>query len=162
MNSDSVVKTIDRIVFGGIAMTAAALEHATGGQEVTFTQWRAIRFIGNTPDGCHVSDVARRLMAALSTTSRLLRRLEDRGLVTTGRDEQDRRATRVRLTPEGMGLRSAVLAWRSEQISEVVRDLVVPEEAGQVLETIAARFEAHGREARPARTSTASKGRSGS
>ncbi len=34
MSSDVVVDSLGWIVFGGVAMTAAALERATGGQEI--------------------------------------------------------------------------------------------------------------------------------
>ena len=49
MSSDAVVDSLHMIVFGGIAMTASALHRATGGQELTFTQWRARPGQGATP-----------------------------------------------------------------------------------------------------------------
>ena len=125
MSSDVVVDALHTIVFGGIAMTASALHRATGGQELTFTQWRAILFVGETAEGSRVSDVADRLMGTLSATSRLLRRLEDRGLLTLDRDETDRRATRARLTEDGRRLREAVLGWRRQQIVDITRDVTV-------------------------------------
>jgi DNA-binding MarR family transcriptional regulator len=146
MSSEVVVESLSWIVFGGVAMTAAALEQATGGQEVTFTQWRAILFVGESAEGCRVGEVAMRLMGALPATSRLLRRLEDRGLLTMERDERDRRATRARLTEEGRRLRQAVLDWRRQQIADISRDVVVTPEVEQALVALAARFEAHGRE----------------
>jgi DNA-binding MarR family transcriptional regulator len=146
MSSDAVVDSLHMIVFGGIAMTASALHRATGGQELTFTQWRAILFVGETAQGSRVSAVAHRLMGTLSATSRLLRRLEDRGLLTLQRDEADRRATRVRLTDEGRRLREAVLDWRRQQIVEITRDLVVAPEVERTLVALADRFEARGRE----------------
>lgn len=145
MNPPSLVDALSRIVFGGVAMTAEALDQATGGQELTFTQWRAILFTGETDDGRRVGEVARQLMAGLSATSRLLRRLEDRGFVSLERDEHDRRATRARLTEKGQALRESVLAWRRDQIAGLVDDLEIGPEAAAALVGIAARFEARGR-----------------
>jgi DNA-binding MarR family transcriptional regulator len=146
MRSEVVVDALNWIVFGGVAMTAAALEEATDGQEITFTQWRAILIVGESADGRRVSDVAHRLMAGLSATSRLLRRLEDRGFLTLGRDEHDRRATRAQLTAEGRRLRDGVLAWRRQRIADLTRDVAVSPEAEGVLVELAARFDAHGRQ----------------
>jgi DNA-binding MarR family transcriptional regulator len=146
MSSDGVVDSLHAIVFGGIAMTASALPRATGGQELTFTQWRAILFVGETAQGSRVSAVADRLMGTLSATSRLLRRLEDRGLLTLDRDEVDRRATRARLTEDGRRLREAVLDWRRQQIADITRDVIVAPEVERALVALADRFEARGRE----------------
>ncbi len=85
-------------------------------------------------------------MGALSAASRLLRRLEDRGLLTLERDPQDRRATRARLTEEGRRLRQAVLDWRRQQIADITRDVIVAPEVERALVVLAARFEARGRE----------------
>jgi DNA-binding MarR family transcriptional regulator len=49
---------------------------------------------------------------SLPSTSRLVRRLERRGLVTTERDADDRRATLVRMTRLGRGLRDEVIHRR--------------------------------------------------
>jgi DNA-binding MarR family transcriptional regulator len=146
MISEVVVDSLQAIVFGGIAMTASALHRATGGQELTFTQWRAILFVGATAQGSRVSDVADGLMGTLSAASRLLRRLEDRGLLTLDRDEADRRATRACLTEEGRRLREAVLEWRRQQIVDITRDITVAPEVERALGALADRFEARGRE----------------
>lgn len=150
MTKDQVVDWLAGIVFGGVAMTASALELAVEGQELTFTQWRAVLFIGQSEGGCRVGEVARFLPAALPATSRLLRRLERRGLLTLERDEQDRRATRARLTSAGSALRSSVLDYRRGEIAAIVNDVETPASAHRTLRDLATRFEARGR-ARPVR-----------
>lgn len=145
MTTDQVVDWLARIVFGGVAMTASALEHAVEGQELTFTQWRAIFFVGESDEGCRVGEVAGLLHAALPATSRLLRRLERRGLLALERDEQDRRATRARLTPAGVNLRSSVLAYRRDEIAMIVDEVEPPASAHRTLRDLAARFDARGR-----------------
>ena len=59
--------------------------------------------VGAATDGIRVGEIAGRIGSAVPTTSRLVRRLERRGLVAAERDEADRRATLVRLTPTGDG-----------------------------------------------------------
>lgn len=145
MARDEIVDWLAGIVFGGVAITTTALQAAADGQELTFTQWRAIVRVGEQEDGCRVGEVAARLNAALPATSRLLRRLERRGLLTLERDELDRRATRARLTNVGAALRSTVLAYRRAEIAAIV-DEVRPSAAGnRALRDLASRFDARGR-----------------
>jgi DNA-binding MarR family transcriptional regulator len=60
-------------------------------------------------------------------------------------DEQDRRATRARLTPDGAGLRAAVLAYRRRELEAIARAVDPPASADALLGELAERFEAHGR-----------------
>jgi DNA-binding MarR family transcriptional regulator len=145
MARDELVDWLAGIVFGGVAITTTALQAAADGQELTFTQWRAIVRVGEQEDGCRVGEVAARLNAALPATSRLLRRLERRGLVTLERDERDRRATRARLTEGGAMLRSSVLAYRKAEIAVILDEVRPSAAADRVLRDVAARFEARGR-----------------
>jgi DNA-binding MarR family transcriptional regulator len=142
---DEIVDWLAGIVFGGVAITTTALQAATDGQELTFTQWRAIVRVGEHDDGCRVGEVAARLNAALPATSRLLRRLERRGLVTLRRDESDRRATRARLTDRGTALRSSVLAYRKAEIAAIVDQVGPSAAADRVLRDLASGFDARGR-----------------
>jgi DNA-binding MarR family transcriptional regulator len=144
MTRDDVVAWLEGIVFGGIALTTEALEYATRDLEVSFAQWRAILFIGDGDEGCRVGEVASFLHAALPATSRLLRRLEHRGLLTLQRDEQDRRATRARLTPSGAELRSSVLGYRRDEIADIVDAVRPAATADRTLRDLAARFDARG------------------
>jgi DNA-binding MarR family transcriptional regulator len=56
----------------------------------------------------------------MSPTSRLLSRLERRGYVTSARDENDRRATNVRLTRLGEDVRVAVIKRRRQLMMEAL------------------------------------------
>ncbi len=144
MTRDQMVDSLAGIVFGGVAITASALEHATDGQEVTFTQWRAILIVGERDEGCRVGEVAGFVNATLPTASRLLRRLERRGLLVLERDEQDRRATRARLTDAGVRIRSSVLAYRRAEIAAIVDEVESPAAVEGVLQDLAVRFRARG------------------
>ena len=144
MSSEEVVDWLTGIVFGGVAITTAALEYATGGEELTFTQWRAILFVGDKEDGCRVGEVATLLHAALPATSRLLRRLERRALITLDPDEHDRRATRARLTAKGRSLRSSVLAYRRDEIAAIVAEVKPAASASRSLRDLSERFNRRG------------------
>ena len=96
---ETLVDALARIVFGGVALTSQALDHIAQRRDLTFTQWWAIAIVGKDDTGLRVGNVARRINASLQATSHLLRRLEDRGLLSLARDEQDRRA-RKRMTDE--------------------------------------------------------------
>lgn len=144
MSRDEVVDWLAGIAFGSVAITASALEHATDGKEVTFTQWRVILFVGEREEGCRVGEVAGFVHASLPTASRLLRRLERRGLLVLQQDEQDRRATRARLTEAGRRVRASVLAYRRDEIAAIVNEVKPPAAAEPVLRDLATGFRARG------------------
>jgi DNA-binding MarR family transcriptional regulator len=144
MTHEQIVAWLEEIVFGGVALTTEGLEYATGGRELSFIQWRAVLLIGGDEDGFRVGQVASFLHAALPSTSRLLRRLERRGLLTLERDEQDRRATRARLTSAGAELRSSVLAYRRNEISAMVQKVKPASASDRTLRDLAALFNARG------------------
>jgi DNA-binding MarR family transcriptional regulator len=148
MTRDQVVGWLEAIVFGGVAVTTEALAYAAR-EELTFTQWRAILLVGEDDRGCRVGEVAGFLHATLPTTSRLLRRLERRGLLTLERDEEDRRATRARLTEVGADLRSSVIAYRRGEIRTMAAEVTSSGEGDRVLRELAARFDARGHAVRP-------------
>jgi DNA-binding MarR family transcriptional regulator len=135
-----MVDALARIVFGGVALTSQALERAAVGRDLTFTQWWAIAIVGESDPGLRVGDVARRTDATLQATSHLLRRLEDRGLLSLTRDENDRRATVARLSPEGARFRAAVLAHRRELLAVMARGLDPSAPADEFLGELARRF----------------------
>lgn len=144
MPDEDVIAWLEGIVFGGVAITTAALQYATDGEGLTFPQWRAILLVGGSDDGCRVGEVAGFLHAALPATSRLLRRLERRGLLTLERDEQDRRATRAQLTRTGADLRQSVLRYRRDELGSIADEVRVPSSAHRVLRDLAASFEGRG------------------
>ncbi len=118
---------MERIAVAAVALTARALVEADGGADLTFPQWRAVVVLGERTDGARIGEVAGRVGVTIPATSRLLRRLERRGLVALGVDEQDRRATRARLTDRGLAVRAAILGHRQAVLREIVATLSDPE-----------------------------------
>lgn len=92
-----------------IARTAALLEHgmaeALRPHELTPTQYNALRILrGAGAEGLCRNEVRDRLIARVPDATRLLDRLEEMGLVVRGREGEDRRFVRARITPAGLGL----------------------------------------------------------
>jgi len=113
-----VVDAVERIILGGVAITARAL----GGEikDLTFPQWRVLTIIGEQEASVHVSGVGQRVGVSAPSASRLLRRLEDRGLIELKRDAVDRRFMRVRLTAAGQAARSHVIERRRVLIRDAL------------------------------------------
>ncbi len=116
----TVTELLEPIVVGAVAITARALSAA--GADLTFLQWRLLLVLGEHPNGATVTDLAGRVGVNLSPASRLVGRLARRGLVATGPDANDRRATRVTLTPAGEDLRRQVLERRGEDLRAVLAE----------------------------------------
>jgi DNA-binding MarR family transcriptional regulator len=114
-----VVDAVERIILGGVAITARALDSDV--QDLTFPQWRVLTIVGEQEaTASSVSSVGARAGVSAPSASRLLRRLEDRGLISLERDALDRRFMRVRLTEAGQVARSHVIERRRVLIREAL------------------------------------------
>jgi DNA-binding MarR family transcriptional regulator len=120
---DDLAADLERIAVGAVGLTTRALDRAATGFDLTFPQWRAILVVGDQPDGARIGEVAARLGVTLPATSRLLRRLERRGVMALATDELDRRATRVRLTRRGRAVRATIVRHRRAALEEVATAL---------------------------------------
>lgn len=136
-----IVEPLETLMFEAIGLTTIALSVAAAG-ELTLPQWRALVVIGRAR-ALRVGDIAATIGMTLPSTSRLVRRLERNGLVTTGRDESDRRATLVQLSPEGRVLREKVVQCRRSMIDEALasRASVLPRGLAAGLRVIAVAFQ---------------------
>lgn len=117
---ERIVEAIERLMVESVGITTVAFGQASPDFELSFPQWRALVVIGATEGGIRVGEIAGRIGSAVPTTSRLVRRLERRGLVGAERDEADRRATLVRLTPTGERIRGALVERRRELVREAL------------------------------------------
>ncbi len=69
------------------------------------TQYNVLRILrGAEPTGLPCRDIGERLITRDPDVTRLLDRLERRGLVTRARTAEDRRVVRTRITPAGLDL----------------------------------------------------------
>ncbi len=121
MVDEGMTNTLERIVYGAVAITNLALAEAAF--EITLPQWRVLVVVGESEDGATVSEIAARIRAAVSPASKLVTRLERRGLLATAKDTADRRVTRVTLTEAGLELRTRVLECRRDYIRRIADEV---------------------------------------
>jgi DNA-binding MarR family transcriptional regulator len=136
-----VLDALEELMVGAIGMTSVALASAAAGG-LTMSQWRALVVIGRA-DQVRVGGVATAAGMSLPSTSRLIRRLQRGGLVASNRDEEDRRATLVTLTPAGRRLRDDVVRGRRVLMEQALlaRGNRLPKDLSGGLAAIARAFE---------------------
>lgn len=105
--------------------TASLLMQALGrelkGHDLSPAQYNTLRILrGAQPDALTCGEIGERLVSPGPDVTRLLDRLEQRGLVTRLRDAEDRRVVRARITPEG----SALLAGLDEPVDHTLGRLL--------------------------------------
>ena len=111
-SGDRARAALEAVALGSVAVTTRAL--ISTALELTFAQWRVLMIVGQDPRGATMSEIATRVGAEISPVSRMVGRLARRGLVTTTKDDRDRRVTRVTVTDHGRTMRAAVLTRRRE------------------------------------------------
>ena len=105
--------SIERRVFLGIVRVADVLTRRMGEalqpHKLTLSQYgvlEALREAGD--DGLACGEIAGRMITREPDVTRLLDRLEDRGLVSRHRRRPDRRIVRTQLTPSGVALLATI------------------------------------------------------
>jgi DNA-binding MarR family transcriptional regulator len=68
------------------------------------TQYNVLRILRGAPDGLFCGEIASRMITRDPDVTRLLDRLEKRGLISRRREAKDRRTVMARITPEGLKL----------------------------------------------------------
>jgi DNA-binding MarR family transcriptional regulator len=68
------------------------------------TQYNVLRILRGSPDGLPCGEIATRMITRDPDVTRLLDRLEKRGLIVRWRETKDRRMVVTRITPEGLKL----------------------------------------------------------
>jgi DNA-binding MarR family transcriptional regulator len=133
-----VVEALERLVTAAVGLTTVVLGEVSAAGELTLPQWRILVVVAQS-DGSRVGEVASRIGVSLPAASRLVRRLERRGLVTATRDERDRRATNVRPTEAGLRLWEDVAGRRRRRLAAALDALhePLPEGFGLGLQRVA-------------------------
>ena len=125
MADRGLVEALERLVVGAVGMTAVALAEFTPAAELTLQQWRALIVVAGA-DGVRMGEIGSRLGMAPPSASRLVRRLEYRGLVSSARDETDRRGTIVRPTTLGLQLWTDLVDYRRRLIGNLLDTMSTP------------------------------------
>ena len=73
-------------------------------EDLSSTQYNILRILRGAPDGLTCGEIANRMITRDPDITRLLDRLEKRGLVSRCRETKDRRMVLTRVTPEGLKL----------------------------------------------------------
>ncbi|HEU4597794.1 MAG TPA: MarR family transcriptional regulator [Pyrinomonadaceae bacterium] len=91
----SLLRTVERLSRGVTQTLSRA--------ELTPTQYNALRILrGAGDEGASCNEVSERMVTKDSDITRLLDRLEARGLISRGREAKDRRRVVTRITDEGL------------------------------------------------------------
>src|ERR1700756_3274323 len=86
-------------------------------EELSPTQYNVLRILRGSPEGLPCGEIANRMITRDPDITRLLDRLEKRGLISRWRETKDRRMVSARITPEGLKL----LARLDEPVQEAHR-----------------------------------------
>ena len=137
----ALVEAIERLVRAGVAVTTRALEERPA-VDLTVQQWRVLVMVAEA-DGLRVGTIAERVGQSVPSASRLVGRLEHRGLVVSDRDPADGRASLVRLTERGRRVVGAVLDRRRRLIHDALatRPEPLPEGSAVVADALARALE---------------------
>ena len=85
-----VLDQLDQLAVELVAVTNAAILDVGAG-ELSFVQWRTLMVLGNADGPLRVHEIADRVSASMPSASRLVRRMERKGLVSISRDPSDGR-----------------------------------------------------------------------
>ena len=110
--------TLEEEVFVALARTtdqlARRLEPVLKAAEISPTQYNVLRILRGAPEGLTCSEVGGRMISRDPDITRLMDRLEKRGLVSRYRDSKDRRMVLTRITQAGLSLLAQLgIDWRA-------------------------------------------------
>jgi DNA-binding MarR family transcriptional regulator len=75
-------------------------------EDLSMTQYNVLRILRGAPDGLPCGEIASRMITRDPDITRLLDRLEKRGLISRSRETRDRRMVTARIIPQGLKLLS--------------------------------------------------------
>jgi DNA-binding MarR family transcriptional regulator len=137
----SILDSLEQLAYESVGMTELALAHTNVSVDLTLSQWRALVELSRT-ETLSVGALGHRLSMSLTSTSRLVGRLERGGLVQADRGQDDRRVVLVRITPEGARVRTAVAAYRRALMEAALAKAAFPADLEGGLEAIVNAFRA--------------------
>src|SRR5437763_16637882 len=85
-------------------MLSRPLAHVLKTEDLSSTQYNVLRILRGAPEGLSCGEVANRMITRDPDVTRLMDRLEKRGLISRNREERDRRTVLTRISPEGLKL----------------------------------------------------------
>jgi DNA-binding MarR family transcriptional regulator len=91
-----LLRTADVLTRGAIGVLKA--------EELSTTQYNVLRILRGSPEGLTCGEIASRMITRDPDVTRLLDRMEKRGLISRARESRDRRLVLARISPEGLKL----------------------------------------------------------
>jgi DNA-binding MarR family transcriptional regulator len=85
-------------------MLSRGLVRILKNEDLSATQYNVLRILRGAPEGLACGEIAGRMITRDPDVTRLLDRLEKRGLISRCRETKDRRTVMARITPEGLKL----------------------------------------------------------
>src|SRR5713226_2134175 len=73
-------------------------------EDISATQYNVLRILRGSPQGLPCGEIASRMITRDPDVTRLLDRMEKRGLISRSRDTKDRRTVIGKITPDGLKL----------------------------------------------------------
>lgn len=139
MIDETVIDSLERLLLRGTALTTRSLSEVApefGG--LTLAQYRAMAVIA-AADGIRIGAIAKEIYTTSPAATRLIRRLEEKGLVRSeGRlPGKDRRVVLVRLTDTGAALWAHIADHRSEHLRAALAEVALPAGAQAALDSVA-------------------------
>jgi DNA-binding MarR family transcriptional regulator len=137
------VELIEQLMRSAVGLTSRAFADCEPDADLPLQQWRALAVVMESgSSGVPVGHLGRRLGVATSGASRVVARLERRGLVTLRRGVADRRMALVHPTDAGRHLWTAIVERRRALIRAALAgaDPIVGGEATDVVEALVAAF----------------------
>ena len=83
-------------------MLSRGLMRVLKDEDLSATQYNVLRILRGAPEGLPCGEIASRMITRDPDITRLLDRLEKRGLIGRCRETRDRRMVMARITPEGL------------------------------------------------------------
>jgi DNA-binding MarR family transcriptional regulator len=95
-------------------------------EDLSMTQYNVLRILRGAPEGLPCGEIASRMITRDPDITRLLDRLEKRGLISRSRETKDRRMVTARITHQGLkllaGLDEPVQETHRKQLGHLGRD----------------------------------------
>jgi DNA-binding MarR family transcriptional regulator len=112
-----IVDDLNTLAVALVALSARAVYEAAG--DLSLLQWRALVEL-DAGGPLRLGDLAARLPSSMPATSRLVKRMTERGLLVTRPVPADGRGISVQLSAKGRTLHAAVIDRRRDLIAEGV------------------------------------------
>jgi DNA-binding MarR family transcriptional regulator len=142
MTDGETVEALARVVVRSGSITTRAMgETYPEARGLTVNQYRVLVLVATADDGLRVGEIARLGGTTSQTATRLVQRLEIRGLLAVERGVPgDRRAAVVRVTKAGARAWADISESRRAHIARALEGIDLPADTAAILDAIADAF----------------------